>query len=345
MEPGAEQAAAESASSGATPDACGPSLGSRYALNGLADEELIDKLKRRHRLAEPDAEAQSDGEEVSSAADVAAGRATSSQSAPLERAASSSHFKMDDTSPPRSPNMPRRSPDGDMEAAELHATFSSPGRCGRRSRLQHLVQQDSPASNEEAEKLCYEWQFEIMSSLPREKALALVDHLRRTEREKAQATALALRLHRANSALEQRLHMAASCSDQAVQPCGWRCMLRWACGLLLAALLVAGLALVATALMPTRDAAPGSVGAVTPIGCGGGLDACLAGSNGGLGEESTSKVAFTAVSVTTAKDACDTAAIEALQTENELMRAQLQGLWKDVRMAVEKGQDTVCWKV
>jgi len=64
------------------------------------------------------------------------------------------------------------------------------------------------AAEDEGDKLQYEWQFDILSSFPRDKAIALVEHLRRSERERAKATATALRLQRTNNTLEQQLEAA-----------------------------------------------------------------------------------------------------------------------------------------
>jgi len=315
-------------------------------VSGLADEELIGKLKRRHRMAESltEAEIHSEGEEVSSAADVAAGTAAlDTPGTRTQPTRTTSSFSMAD-SPPRSRSAsPRPAIDA---AAELPALAASPGRCSRRrSRLHH---EESPASSEEAEKLCYEWQFEILNSLPREKGLELVDHLRRTEREKAQAKALALRLHRANVELEQKLREAAAPEGQSPSSRSCRCYLLWGCALFVVSVFVLGLGLVAGALLPKE--AFGDLAAATPKfpseACQSNLESVLLqGGADPAGEKLTdgSRMQESTLGETSAKE-CN-ATVEALQDENQQMRGQLQSLWKDIKQAVDRGQDMVCWKV
>jgi len=117
--------------------------------------------------------------------------------------------------------------------------------------------------------LQYEWQFEILNSLPRERAVALVDHLRRTERERIKASSMAQRLQRTNGELERALQvttdklretdpagleavLAAGALSSSSKPRRAGCFCRIIHGLtVLAVVLVAGLGLaVATGVLP-----------------------------------------------------------------------------------------------
>lgn len=365
-----------------------PLPGCRTNVSGLADEELIGKLRRRHRMAEPDAE-----EAPSVAADVAAGTASQAAvSAPFQqvsmcsdedeappsqaraatttaprRPAHTTHT--DATSPQYSMGSPPRSRSSSPDAAKESPLPLSSKRCQKRSRGH--VFEDSPASSEEADKLCYEWQFEILNSLPREKALDLVNHLRRSERDKAQATALALRLHRTNSELEEKLRKTQGAGlQQGV--CTRRCCLWSCCCLATMTALLVGLVVVAWALLPKSGLLAGALasqgagvvqvrlpqlddnatGAVTTV------EACEGephrpasigdegsphseGDGGHVRETTVREMTLRETKVTE----YDATEIEGLKKENEFMRGQLQGLWKDVSHAVDKGQDMVCWKV
>lgn len=78
------------------------------------------------------------------------------------------------------------------------------------SSSKHRRTQDfDPLGEDESDKLQYEWQFEILNHMPREKAIHLVDHLRRTERERAQANLLAEQLQRSNKELQKQLDASA----------------------------------------------------------------------------------------------------------------------------------------
>merc|ERR1719210_1542241 len=54
----------------------------------------------------------------------------------------------------------------------------------------------------------YEWQFDLLNNLPREKAIALVDKFRHSERERANSAAALRRVSRQNSELQQKLEAA-----------------------------------------------------------------------------------------------------------------------------------------
>jgi len=62
--------------------------------------------------------------------------------------------------------------------------------------------------------LQYEWQFEVLNNLPREKGVALVNHLRHLEQERAKASRMATRLSGENATLRRRL------SDAGLTPPG-----------------------------------------------------------------------------------------------------------------------------
>lgn len=147
--------------------------------------------------------------------------------------------------------LPGRSPPRPAGAASRPAAIRSP------------VPEQQPAveSTAEEDKMEFEWQFEIMNSLPRDRAIALVNYLRRNEQERAKACSFSKQLQRTNSELERRLRtMLGGAKDRApgrrrccCTPCWWCCRLlgRGVCRLLscaLAAVALPALALAAVAL-------------------------------------------------------------------------------------------------
>jgi len=257
-------------------DACGPATGPRDAVSGLADQELIGKLKYRHRVSEgsPDEEGLSE----SGARPEAAGAQTARDGvagAGLLPRADSEHFSLD--------------------------ACESPGRS-----------EDHAARA--AETFCSEWQFDIMNSLPRNKALELVEHLRLMVREKEQAGAEARRLRLAYAELEQRLAGSErrGAKDWRTSACFWLCSL---CVLGLA--LFAGLLVsMGVLLLPAAvDCAPCSP-APPP--------------RDNLSELET---------VPTDSDA------EAMRRENEELREVLEKLQLDVSQAERNNQSVVCWNL
>lgn len=69
--------------------------------------------------------------------------------------------------------------------------------------------------------LQYEWQFEIMNNLPRDRAIALVAYLRSAEKERSQAAELARKLQQSNGELEKRLLNQEKCSSAKTRRCCW----------------------------------------------------------------------------------------------------------------------------
>mmetsp|Transcript_142276 Transcript_142276/g.258562 ORF Transcript_142276/g.258562 Transcript_142276/m.258562 type:complete len:530 (-) Transcript_142276:74-1663(-) len=130
------------------------------------------------------------------------------------------------------------------------------------------VMSPSDLDPDEAESLQYEWQFEILNNMPREKAIALVDHLKNSERDRAQATAATAQLRREVKELEQQLQ--AKGMQKGIQCAGFReCALsrpgrrcRCICGLLMLLLRLLALALLAAAAgavaLQSAGVAPGS---------------------------------------------------------------------------------------
>jgi len=80
--------------------------------------------------------------------------------------------------------------------------------------LGELADVDSASGNEddhaeeEADLLQYEWQFEILNSLPHARAVALVDHMRGVELERTKAANSTLQLQKTNTDLCRRLDIA-----------------------------------------------------------------------------------------------------------------------------------------
>eukprot|EP00933_Yihiella_yeosuensis_P042983 TRINITY_DN37667_c0_g1_i1.p1 TRINITY_DN37667_c0_g1~~TRINITY_DN37667_c0_g1_i1.p1 ORF type:complete len:354 (+),score=45.79 TRINITY_DN37667_c0_g1_i1:36-1064(+) len=72
----------------------------------------------------------------------------------------------------------------------------------------------------------YDWQTEILNSLPSEKARALVDHIRKAEQERAESARLALELSTTNNELYKRLRGKVTQGQQdANRCCGTRTLL------------------------------------------------------------------------------------------------------------------------
>jgi len=267
------------------------------------------------------------------------------------------------------------------------------------------------AAVDEGDGLQYEWQFDILSSLPREKAIALVEHLRSSERERAKAIATALRLQRSNSSLERQLDgavallreadpsnprldalLAADCNghdaplDGQIASTGWWGQRVWRClvGLLAVAVLLmpsAAFFLLASApVIPPLDARwPRTDGALAPFpdvaelslarrgeeergACAQledarrGLEACEAklhqpAVSGSIAADSPrdSPVRETTVREMTLRETKtvehDAAAVARLTEENAAMKGQLERLWLDIDLAIQRNQDMVCWKL
>lgn len=83
---------------------------------------------------------------------------------------------------------------GDMAAGSPHYSLETPPSSPQRKPARLFPEEDlsteegdKPASSDEAENEIYDWQFDIMNHLPHEKAVSLVNLLKDSQRDKAQA--------------------------------------------------------------------------------------------------------------------------------------------------------------
>lgn len=225
----------------------------------------------------------------------------------------------------------------------------------------------------------YEWQFEILNNLPRDTAMALVEHLKKTESERAKASKYAAELSRSNKELHRRLQVAApTASSSLVRRYPWVCLSVLGLVLLLT---VAGLrkhvvqgldslrAVLSDADSPHSPSAPASTALVSQdlaqaVTVGktekdaeqASLGKSKLTSDGkhlkqseSVAEMKNGKVVETTVremmmrETTTKK--FDPKMVQQLQTENLQMKLQLERLQLDIDDAIKKGQDMVCWKL
>ncbi|CAE8695683.1 unnamed protein product, partial [Polarella glacialis] len=222
--------------------------------------------------------------------------------------------------------------------------------------------------------LQYEWQFEILNNLPRDTALALVDHIRASENERATAARLAEELRRTNSELQTRLRE----KERLQRNQGGRRALPQGvifCSLLLL-LLALGLALgghlerrqVLAKLDALRDFIlsaedEGDSTSIYDSGSGGNSRALsalevearnddvrgrdlhqeLVLKDGKVVRETTVREMM--LRETTTREFDKAEQIKVIKAENLQMKLQLERLWIDIDSAVHKGEDQVCWKV
>lgn len=104
----------------------------------------------------------------------------------------------------------KRTPSPDNRASLGNSPQNTQGVVGQMRtppiRLDKVTRRIAPIPNEDdREKTEFEWQFEIMNGLPRERAIALVEYIRRSEKERHEACSQASQLRRSNAELEQRL--------------------------------------------------------------------------------------------------------------------------------------------
>jgi len=243
-----------------------------------------------------------------------------------------------------------------------------------------LESQDSEASGVQ-----YEWQFEILNNLPRDTAMALVDHLQKTETEYSKATKYAVELSRTNKELHRRLQSdpnGSKASRSLVSSRsrgGWCGRLSVVCLVALAAVLVGlsvqpgglqkqalqGLDFLRRLISSEDDLA--QVGSqVAQVGSQVAKAAQPESEGSDLLKESRkvqsgSKESSAVVELgdgrvreTTVREMLmretttrdyDPNKVQQLQTENLQMKLQLERLWLDIDDAVHRGQDTVCWKL
>lgn len=256
-----------------------------------------------------------------------------------------------------SPHFPMHTPRNSREPSPGSSRNTSTR--GRNARVKEIN------ATEDESELQYEWQFEILNSLPREKAIALVNHLKAAEKERAQAARLALELSKTNNELHRRLRGQVLTSQGRS-----RCIPRWFVAPL--SLLVLPLAAMCLPAKPFLDAkqlilrgldyvrdkladegetrSPVSTAASTAA------STEISDSFRGSSRSGESRVDFKdgKVRETTVREMMlretttreyDPKVMEQLQSENLQMKLQLERLWLDIDDAVHKGQDTVCWKV
>lgn len=226
----------------------------------------------------------------------------------------------------------------------------------------------------------YEWQFEILNNLPRDTAMALVEHLKRTENERAKASKYAAELSRSNKELHRRLQGAShTASSSPVRRCPWMYLAALGLVLLLSIVAVAGLrkhvvqgldslrAVLSDADSPQSPSAPASTalvsqGSAVTVGKNhkdqeqANLVKSKLTSDGkhlkqsqSVAEMKDGKVVETTVRETMMRETTtkefDPKMVQQLQTENLQMKLQLERLQLDIDDAIKKGQDMVCWKL
>jgi len=216
-------------------------------------------------------------------------------------------------------------------------------------------------------KLEFEWQFEILNSLPRDRAIALVDYLRSTEQQRSQACALLKQVQQTNGELERRLRGLPGGHYSG----GSSCFRRVRCCCLVICLLPALVLVAATSaaaamgiLPPSVEGLPGTWSQVYEemgdVLSSRGLSK-LVPAIGGFDSASSDNCARKPIIETTVREMTlrETTTREytreefdklksenqALKTEHEAMSAQLTRLHMDIDDAVHRGQDMVCWKV
>jgi len=250
------------------------------------------------------------------------------------------------------------------------------------------VDELTAAAEDEADEAQYEWQFDILSSFPRDKAIALVEHLRHSERERAKASAAALRLQRTNSTLEKQLDVAlallrekgpasprlaklltSDSGDQEVLPTRARggrdwWSQRWCCCCFVVLL---GLVVRLLPAAPVSEASPPSSGRVPILSANASsalptLDGVtgqlnfqqqtmphVAGPHCRCTSDNDSLIRETTVREMTLRETTtrefDAEAVARMSQEHEAMRGQLERLWLDIDVAMQRNQDMVCWKL
>jgi len=197
-------------------------------VRGLADAEVIRKLERRHHSVEgrhggPKAEVPEDSappDEAITFPEVVAedallkamGTSIMEQQQGTE-VAEVLPFQDSQGLPAGSTATLQTSAPGDA-AAGTAAEAQPRARQQQQQRQRQQQQQHGTGSSagiaddegeDEADVLQYEWQFEVLNNLPREKGVALVNHLRHLEQERAKASRMATRLSGENAALGRRL--------------------------------------------------------------------------------------------------------------------------------------------
>lgn len=203
------------------------------------------------------------------------------------------------------------------------------------------------AEHEQEAALNYEWHFEILNHLPRDTAMALMDHLKSLDSERQKAQRYARELNQSNKELHRRLQQKKD---------GTRSSKSWGILSLVIVCLVV-LSIGAGALMDVRKPLLSGIDTLRGL----------------LADEATQTTSSTeemqttctlegqttlsnVTSTTGAKSPEEETLqesvtkevdpkIQQLQTENIQMRVQLERLWIMIEEAEKKGEDQVCWKL
>lgn len=175
-------------------------------------------------------------------------------------------------------------------------------------------------------KLEFEWQFEILNSLPRERAIALVHYLQNVEQDRSIANGMVKKLQQSNRDLERQVRRLG----------GGSCCCSWFC--CLGALVVPMLLLLAApylAAMGFGFDAPSAAGAAAGLLPEAWAEALV---SSGLGP-------WTGNSSCSAVAECPGEEFDRIKSEHMVMKVQLDRLHMDIDDAVHRGQEMVCWKV
>lgn len=207
-----------------------------------------------------------------------------------------------------------------------------------------------------ADKLEFEWQFEIMNNLPRERAIALVHYLRDVEHQRNEAILGAKQLQQKNRDLQRRLRETGvnpgGVHPGGVHPGGAKTLTGRCCSppflfamFVFPVLLALGapyLAAIGVGTPNIVDSVPDTWSDVydgvrgTVLSWAG----CPINNRETTVREMTLRETTTKEPVDKFRQECDR-----LKEEHGLMHVQLQRLHADIDDAVHRGQDTVCWKV
>ncbi|CAE8680519.1 unnamed protein product [Polarella glacialis] len=369
---------------------------------GLSDEQLKAELKRRHRISEGEKESlcyvkegksKLDGSGDSSEELLGEERpSATSSAAPFRRRARA--VKGDGLHTPRgrtrgaglpsggsssrlntSPHFSLETPPGSRSPSPVNSRDAGSG-SNSGSRGVNRGTPQTGSSHPGADATLDEWQFEILNNLPRDTALALVDHIKASDRQRQEAARLATELSQTNSELQKRLR------DKGRDTGGRRyfgltgfffccCVLLVSLGLGMALggiqavtmrrHAVKGLDLVRSLISSGVD-----VHRITEADAGG-LSVSAGSFGSDFGGQSSDKefrgrqehqdlvlIDGKVVRETTVREVMmrqtttreyDPSEIETMQAENLQMKLQLERLWLDIDDAVHRGQETVCWKV
>lgn len=201
--------------------------------------------------------------------------------------------------------------------------------------------------DDDQDRFEYEWQFEILNSLPRERALGLVAYLQRTEQERAKACSVANQLHLANCELQQQLQDIRHVRHTQDKFCCRRirqCCRRGCAFAALLALVVAVAALASENVWSSIYENTGNVSEglrLLPSHAGVNVQSLVCPQGPGLRQTTVKEMT---IRETTTRE-YSKEEFENLVSEHEVLSEQFARLNSDISSAVHNGQDMVCWKV